>query len=168
MTRCGTLISLIMWLVLRCFIYLWCISTTHFTRSSKCLWRTECAERPSLKWCSAHVLGRTDKLQRRHLLADAVCSEKMSLRDYSFLHFSCMPTPSKALECRGDIKTMFKSWEDSQCEGNSDICLAERLMRWNEAAVDGDLRSVWVDTAVWRRCQLSVTLMAVDVSYWRL
>ncbi len=40
-----------------------------------------------------------------------------------------MPTPSKALECRGDTETMFNSKEDSQYEGNKDICSAERLMR---------------------------------------
>lgn len=48
--------------------------------------------------------------------------------DYSFSNLSCIPTSSKALECRGDIKAMFRCREDSQCEGNDDICLAARLM----------------------------------------
>lgn len=82
--------------------------------AEKCLCRTD---RPSLKRCFLQDWPAPE--------ASSCCwrSENVPTRirtDYSFSHFSCMPTPSKALECRGDIKTMFKSREDSRCEGNTE------------------------------------------------
>ncbi|KAM7369894.1 hypothetical protein PAMP_011182 [Pampus punctatissimus] len=64
---------------------------------------------------------------RRFLLAllDHVTQERLA--EWDSLELAQEHNNSKALECRGDIKTMFKSKEDSniQCE-KSDFCLAER------------------------------------------
>ena len=46
-----------------------------------------------------------------------------------------MPVPSKALECRGDIKTMLRSREDSQ---QCYLFGREADEKWDEAAVEVD------------------------------
>lgn len=114
----------------------------HFTRPSdvfsfvktadKCLWGMEevkGADRRSLK--DDQLMFWVGLTSTRGFII-LLCSEKMSLRgstDQAFPHFSCLLAPTKALLCRENIKTLFKSKEDLQCEGNSDICLTESLIK---------------------------------------
>lgn len=64
------------------------------------------------------------------LLLLTLCSEKKSLV-YLFSHFSCVLTPSKALECRGDIKTMFKPGEQQSVSVKETVICDER-QQWRE------------------------------------
>lgn len=87
-----------------------------------------------------------------------LCAAKMSLRgstDYSFSLFSCMPTPCKALECRGDIKTR----EDTVWWRTPWYLFGGWEVEW------GSGRRFKVSVSGFSCIEIPVTLMEVNTSY---
>lgn len=92
--------------------------------------RKKVCREPILEMLPSPLLCAGLTNSRAVVLLLLLCSEKKSLV-YLFSHFSCVLTPSKALECRGDIKTMFKPGGKQSVSVKETVICDER-QQWKE------------------------------------